>query len=728
MNTEFSATWVPFYMELADKLAAFKDDRASLINTIETLHATERMRLPKLEEGELRDIDPFTVFGLFNKHMTDANRVKLATGFKKAFGIDADVPNTFDGIPLFNNQSATMYRFGSERGDDDIENLWQVFLSALRYSEEPNEANGKQFAKRYDVVLAQKGVKWNLTMGLFWIRPLVFVTLDGRSRWGLTERQMLGSEIAAEVADMKDTPPQGDQYLRICDLCKQALARENYPYASLPEFSAAAWFDSEEENERIKKEKAAAEHDGSATMGDEGVEEVRYWLYSPGRNAEKWDDFYERGIMGLGWQALGDLGAYPTKNEIVAALEKGYGAGAHRNDAHALWQFSRDMNVGDIVYVKRGMGTIVGRGTVTSDYEFDDDASDGYPHTRSVEWDRKGAWVYPGTGKAKRAPMKTLTDITPQTTLVENMIELFEEGEEEGREPVAQPSRSLPAYTKDDFLAEVFLDADGYESLISLLRHKKNVVLQGAPGVGKTFMAKCLAYSLMGVKDPDRVELVQFHQSYAYEDFIMGYRPSANGGFELKTGAFYDFCEKAREDDEQDYFFIIDEINRGNLSKVFGELFMLIEPDKRGASMRLLYSDERFSVPDNVYLIGMMNTADRSLAMLDYALRRRFAFYEVQPAFDSFGFKERMSAIANAKLESLLYAIQRLNDAIADDDALGRGFRIGHSYFCSIDEADVDRSLSEIVDYELAPLLEEYWFDDVDTAQRWIRELRNAIR
>ena len=178
------------------------------------------------------------------------------------------------------------------------------------------------------------------------------------------------------------------------------------------------------------------------------------------------------------------------------------------------------------------------------------------------------------------------------------------------------------------------MQQEDYEKLVDILKIKKNIILQGAPGVGKTYAAKRLAYSIMGEKDVERVMMVQFHQSYSYEDFIMGYRPTATG-FELKKGVFYNFCKKAEIDTDRDYFFIIDEINRGNLSKIFGELFMLIENDKRGIPLQLLYADEKFSVPRNAYLIGMMNTADRSLAMLDYALRRRFAFVDLKPGFET---------------------------------------------------------------------------------------------
>ena len=289
-----------------------------------------------------------------------------------------------------------------------------------------------------------------------------------------------------------------------------------------------------------------------------------------------------------------------------------------------------------------------------------------------------------------------------------------------------EPTPIYQPYTKEDFLSEVYLDEHEYDRLVSLMRNKKNVILQGAPGVGKTFAAKRLAYSIMGMKDTSRVELIQFHQSYSYEDFIMGFRPSETG-FELRTGSFYEFCKKAEEDNDRDYFFIIDEINRGNLSKIFGELFMLLEADKRGASLKLLYSDEQFCIPPNVYLLGMMNTADRSLALLDYALRRRFAFYEMEPGFESQGFREYRHSLESQEFDNLIRCVQQLNAEIESDESLGRGFRIGHSYFCGLDSVEPGR-LEEIVEYELVPLIQEYWFDEPGKVSDWTARLQDSIK
>ena len=457
------------------------------------------------------------------------------------------------------------------------------------------------------------------------------------------------------------------------------------------------------------------------TLADVKDDSVRYWLYSPGEGSAMWDYFHSHSEMGIGWAEIGDLRVFGSKEEIKQKMKDTYDPTlSYMNAAHATWQFANEMKVGDIIFVKKGRNQIIGRGVVTGDYYFRQSAPE-YPHRRSVKWTHKGEWPHPSGQDA----MKTLTDVTPYTDYVEKLCGLFvSETEADVEEQIV----TFPEYTETDFLSDVYIESEEYATLVELIRTKKNVILQGTPGVGKTFAAKRLAYSMMGVKDQNRVMMIQFHQSYSYEDFIMGFRPS-EAGFELKKGAFYTFCKKAEIDSDNEYFFIIDEINRGNLSKIFGELFMLIESDKRGIQLQLLYSDEKFAVPKNVYIIGMMNTADRSLAMLDYALRRRFAFYEMRPGFETEGFREYRMALENDKFNNLIHCVESLNAVISEDDALGEGFCIGHSYFCNLTaETITDRKLYGIVEYELIPLLKEYWFDEPLKVKDWTNNLRSAIK
>lgn len=579
---------------------------------------------------------------------------------------------------------------------------------------------------------------------------------------------------------------------------------------------------------------------------------VQTWIYSPGEGARKWSECVANSKMYLGWDDMGDLEVYESREDMKARMKELYGDDKdYRNDSLATWEFTNEMNIGDVVFAKKGRGCIIGRGVVTGDYEYDENRTE-YRHVRSVEWNKVGEWALSET-----VAMKTLTNLTSYTDYVKKLNELMENntesekvcnywwlcanpkiwsmtswmvGEEQDytlyntagnkrrifqhfwdarvgdkvicyeanptkqitglaviskesdgericfrkvetlaapvelseiktvpelanmeflinpngsffhlteKEYVAllnlireendsiQPDKTFEKYTKDDFLKEVFMDGKDFDTLQHLIRMKKNVILQGAPGVGKTFCARRLAQAMMGEKDESRIALIQFHQNYSYEDFVMGYKP-VEGTFELQKGIFYKFCMLAANHPDKEYFFIIDEINRGNLSKIFGELLMLIEKDYRGEKLTLAYKDEKFSVPGNLYLIGMMNTADRSLALIDYALRRRFSFFEMNPGFDSEGFKAYLKGKNNERLNELVELVKELNRQIATDDSLGQGFEIGHSYLCT-GEIVTDEWLKEVVNYDILPMLQEYWFDNKSEVDRWANRLNSIF-
>ena len=476
------------------------------------------------------------------------------------------------------------------------------------------------------------------------------------------------------------------------------------------------------------------------TASAEGAESAQerergYWLYTPGEGAARWEEFRTAGIMALNWDRVGDLASFPDKESLLDALYTHYGdwGGRPRRAADSVWDYIHAMKPGDIVYVRRSFNEIVGRGVVRSDYRYDEDRS-SFRAVRDVEWTHVGSW--PLEQRIGRLMLQRLTENTKYTPDQLNALI----GIEDPRSPSSADERlgnndldeADEHYTSTDFLDEVFLSPEDLEQMLGLLRRKKNLILQGAPGTGKTFAAKRLAYALMGETDDSRVEVVQFHQSTAYEDVVVGLRPTVEGGFAAAEGVFARFCRRAAADPGRDYVFIIDEINRANISKAFGELLMLIEAEHRGEALRLPVSGELLSVPKRLHIIGMMNTADRGLALIDYALRRRFAFFEMRPALDHPGFLRHVEAVGSSRLEALVDVVRRLNQRIAEDEALGPGFQIGHSYLClpagnPENPGGMDADVTSMVRYELEPLVREYWFDNPAAMDESIHELESIL-
>lgn len=822
-NQTFS--WTAFYMEFADKLLQYKDKRPELLQLIKSVYDGLEMRYPFMDHGQLLDdICPFTVFGCFNKGITNKNRIAIMEELRNKLGITSEVPIEFEGIPVLNNMKAWFFGYKADRKSEDIPNLWKLFEAGINYADNPTEISKAAFITIYDIVRKQLGVKWNQTVGLYWIRPFSYLNLDDPNRKYLTRDGGPYTENIVKISSLKQ-PPVAKTYLDLIDACKNLFNQYDSQQHSFPELSNAAWEKSGSSDLMVKKSNASflkwfvpiinalkslggtatpeqvrnqiisdlhlsdevinekrgktetkkfdnevafarnymtyegfigksqrgiwtltekgltepmtdevaseiflkwvdilkvrRESEGDLLHDERNINEKRYWLFTPGKNSSQWDEFYAQGIIGVNWDEMGDLKQYQSKDAMKSRMKELYGQEySYVNSTLATWQFANEMQPGDIVYAKKGVHLIIGRGIIESTYIFDDSRQE-FKHIHKVQWTYHGEWEHPG-----QAVVKTLTDITTYMDYVQKLEALFI-GEETIDVTKEEIEVIYPTYTEDDFLSEVFIDEERYNTLVHLLRTKKNIILQGVPGVGKTFTAKRLVYAIMGEKDSSRVMMVQFHQSYSYEDFIMGFRPCEDG-FELTPGSFYQFCKMAQDDDERDYFFIIDEINRGNLSKIFGELLMLIEKDKRGEKMRLLYANELFAVPRNLYIIGMMNTADRSLAMIDYALRRRFAFFELEPAFDSEGFKALLLEANHAKFNALVEQVKALNEFIGNDESLGDGFKIGHSYFCT-DEEVTDEWLMTVLKYELLPLLNEYWFDEKSKIEQWSRKLSGAL-
>jgi len=548
--------WTQFYEAVADKLITYKDKRQELITFVTQL--ADKFDLSYIKDKQLDDICPFTVIGLFNRGITDENRKAIAKDLADYLGVTEGVPNSFEGIPILNNQKSWFFGFEDKRQTTDIESLWSFFEITLQFSDSDNSDARSEFSSAYDQVTSQYGVGWNLTMALYWIRPWNYLTLDGQSQLYITKK--LGIDIGKNGPKRRCS---SKDYLKVLDELELRFQEEAYPVHSFPELSLAAW------------------------------------LYKDG-----------------------DTSAHPN----------------------------------------------------ATDPDFVDETAD-------------------------------------------------DEGESEVTAAPIEP------YQLDDIITDgCFIDRESLGEILERLRTKKNLILQGPPGTGKTWLAKRLAFALMGQRNDSKLRAVQFHPNLSYEDFVRGWRPSGDGKLTLADGPFLEMINEAKKDAKTKHVVVIEEINRGNPAQIFGEMLTLLEADKRTPTEALELSyrrneSERVFVPDNLYVIGTMNVADRSLALVDLALRRRFAFIDLKPIFGEpwRQWVHAKAGISMTLLEEIETRLLTLNNDIEKDRNLGAQFKVGHSYVTpafSNTIKDAEKWYKSVVQTEIGPLLDEYWFDDLERSRK----------
>ena len=556
--------WTRFYEAVADKLLTFRNRRDELIAGIHVI-ASKVDGLSNLQDqfadgssGPLKDICPFTAMGIFNRGITDANRKAIASELTSLLGVSEPVPDSFEGIPILNNQKSWFFGFDNKRQPDDIDILWEAFAQAIAFAESDDAEARSAFVSAYDNATQRYGVGWNLTMGLYWIRPWNFPTLDGQSQRYISKKLNIQIGMNGPKGRCNAT-----DYLAVLDTLEARFQEDAYPVHSFPELSLAAW------------------------------------------------------------------------------LFKDSGTSAHPN---------------------------------ATDPDAQDDEADATPEA----------------------------------------------------EVTAAP---IEPYSVDDILTDgCFIARGKLEKILERLRTKKNLILQGPPGTGKTWLAKRLAFALMGQRDDSKVRAVQFHPNLSYEDFIRGWRPVGDGKLTLVDGPFVEMMKAAAKDPTSRHVVVIEEINRGNPAQIFGEMLTLLEVDKRtpNEALELSYkrSDgERVFIPDNLYVIGTMNIADRSLALVDLALRRRFAFIDLEPTLGKpwHDWVQSQCGIDSEILVEIEKRLIALNSEISADTGLGPQFRVGHSYVTppfGIPISDAREWFRQVVDTEIGPLLDEYWFDALEKSQK----------
>lgn len=658
-QTQFS--WMPACAAIAQGIYGLRNNRPRLLELFQSIFSSGHdLSFPIDVEAEgLTTIDPFTFFASFNRGVSWERRNRIVRLALDGLGRqDVATPTDYEGLPVVNNMRSWFFGGKQDRGAHDIDNLWELFCAAMELATNPAGVQQRlQMAHAFDAVRSQICIKWNITIGLFWVLPNIYMPLDAHSRGYLAD--VLG--IKVKGANL----PAGEEYLVIMDAIRAATDKPFYELSA----DAYEW-----------KPEPKTPWGWHPNLKE----------YNPGIDQDTWDQLLDdSSIFNPQAQALlrrmMDAGGRATCTQLAQT----YGESMSYYQSAGTNMAMKVAKALDCPLWQGKYWPILFYGKNTSK----DDAD-------SFLW-----MIRPELAEALKS--RDLSDVP-----------LYAEPDGEA---ASQTSAKSP-YTDAQFLQDVFVSKSDLAAMKGLLERKKNLILQGAPGTGKTFAAKRLAYAMMGEEDDSHIGFVQFHQSYTYEDLVIGYRPNGEGGFDIQPGIFADFCARAARDSGRSYFFIIDEINRANISKVFGELLMLIEADHRGDSIELSIDRRRLTVPENLFIIGMMNTADRGLALIDYALRRRFAFFDMKPALDAPGFLAMLQDTGSEKLSALVDAVREINKEIEKDPALGQGFCIGHSYFC-MQQGVTDEDVHGIARFEIEPLIAEYWFDD----QQKVRSLTDKL-
>ena len=677
--------WTRFYEAVADKLLTFRNRRDELISGIHAI-ATKVDSLSNLQDqfgdsssGPLRDICPFTAMGIFNRGITDANRKVIASELATLLGVSEPVPDSFEGIPVLNNQRSWFFGFDSKRQPDDIETLWEAFAQAIAFAESDDADARSAFVSAYNNATQRFGVGWNLTMGLYWIRPWSFPTLDGQSQRYISKK--LNIQIGMNG-------PKGrcnaSDYLAVLDTLEARFQEDAYPVHSFPELSLAAWLFKDGETSAHPNATDADVH------SDEELEEE----IAP----NEYDDADLKKIL-------------PKFDDLMIPFLRLLSDGNEHlaRDVYRTLKSQMGLEKYDVITLESG-GPL---------------------------FDNRAAWARSYLKKAELilAPKRGFVQISDKgmelLSRPQSDLDKYKRFTDFFSAPIStfDVDRPIVPYSIDNIIADgCFINRDVVEKILDRLRAKKNLILQGPPGTGKTWLAKRLAYALIGQRDDSKVRAVQFHPNLSYEDFIRGWRPVGDGKLALVDGPFVEMMKAATKDPTSRHVVVIEEINRGNPAQIFGEMLTLLEVDKRtpNEALELSYkrSDgERVFIPDNLYVIGTMNIADRSLALVDLALRRRFAFINLEPTLGKawHDWVQAQCGIDSDILVEIEKRLNALNNEISSDTGLGPQFRVGHSYITppfGVPIADAREWFRQVVDTEIGPLLDEYWFDALEKSQK----------